>query len=433
MNDFRLDAKIVAAAEHRSDDTNTFVNATMQKIRMLRAADSLSHSPEHISKWSNVMRLTRTHTLAFSVLAALMISVIGFTSYAYAIGSDPISLIKRWVEGNSVKVEYQDRQFEYGKNRTYSDAAVTAYAEVNTVTNLAFHAQDALQIPKDGVEYVSLPANIQKTLPYESPYFATVTAVTNDTVTLKAHYSWGDKVTPSKELDKTVSVPFADFRYFNKGEPVPVTAEAVGKLTMVFPYASLRHYIGKDKVEKVTTYFGFSLSHELAAFKEASFSGDIGAQHGETQALYEPSWGGLSQICLNNGADTCDLNHFAKPSNQGLFVNNQSGGRGGSFTYNPGAIAHGEGADDDAQPQNIIPRNLEGSIVKLDKDAITIKTSSGAEWRLAYNQNEQAAFAKHYGDKLKVGDKLAGQILVPIYMLDLRTVEHRYLVSLERY
>ena len=433
MNDLRLDAKIVAAAKRRSDATSIFTTTVMQKIRARQAADSLGRLPVRTTIWSNFMKFTRMHTLAFGLLAAVMVSIVGFTSYAYAIGSDPISLIKRWVEGNSVKIEYQDRSFEHGKDRTYSDAAVTAYAEVNTVTDLAFRAQDNLQIPKDGIEHVSLPANIQKTIPYESPYFATITAVTGDTVTFHSQYSWGDKMTPSKDLDKTVSVPLADFRYYDKGEPVPLTAEVVGKLTMVFPYASIRHYIGKDKVEKTTTYFSFSLSHELAAFKEASFSGDISTQSGGTQALFEPSWGGLSQTCLNNGADTCDLNHFSKQTNQGLFVANQSGGRGGSSAYNPSAIAYGEGAADNAQPQNVIPRNLEGHIVRMDASSITIKTSSGAEWQLAYSQDERIAFAKHYGNELKVGDKLAGQIVVPIYLLDLRRVEHRYLISLERY
>ena len=33
-------------------------------------------------------------------------SVIGFSGYAYAIGSDPMTLIRRWISGQTVMIDY---------------------------------------------------------------------------------------------------------------------------------------------------------------------------------------------------------------------------------------------------------------------------------------------------------------------------------------
>lgn len=61
-------------------------------MRVLHAADSLKQS-EPTTPWSRPIHLSHGHKLAFGILAAAIISTIAFTGYAYAIGSDPISLI----------------------------------------------------------------------------------------------------------------------------------------------------------------------------------------------------------------------------------------------------------------------------------------------------------------------------------------------------
>lgn len=427
MNDPRLDAKLVAADNRRSDDTNTFVTTTMKKIRILHAADSID--PKPTNKWSAFLRLTHAHKFAFGVIAAVMVSTIAFTGYAYAIGSDPISLIKRWIEGDTVKIEYDGRQFEHGTGRNYSDAAVTAYAEVNTVHGLAFRAKNDMQVPKDGIEYVGLPPSMDPARAFQYPYFATIKAMSDGNVTLHKQYTWGNKMDPSHDLDETVTMPLDDFRYFAKGEPVAVNADAVGKLIMVFPETSIRHDIATNAATKATTYFGFALSHDLAAFKEASMTTKPSSDP-KQHVIYEPSWGGLSNLCLNNGADTCNLDNFSKETNQGLYVV-QKGTVRGMNNYNPaaGSYYNTESGDD----SDVIARNIQGRIIAIDDQAITVKTSSGAEWKLSYDSAKRAEFDRHYGRALAIGDHLAGQVLQSIYNLNSRTVENQNVASLERY
>src|SRR5690348_13001346 len=140
MNNIQFDTRLVAATNRRSDDTNIFVKDVMQKIKVLHAADNMTAPKQTV--WQRFICLPAPQRIAMGVLAAVVVSVASFTGYAYAIGSDPVSLIKRWIEGDKVKVEYQGRQFEYNKSRNYSDAAVTALAEANTVSQLFFRAQN---------------------------------------------------------------------------------------------------------------------------------------------------------------------------------------------------------------------------------------------------------------------------------------------------
>jgi hypothetical protein len=409
MNDTRFDAKLVAATK-RSDSTNTFVQATMRKIRILHAENSTGAAP----KWFTFLR----HKVAFGVVAAVVMSIITFTGYAYAIGSDPISLIKRWVVGDTVKIEYKGRHFEHGKNHAYSDAAVTAFAEINTVTDLYFRAQNGLQTPNGGVEYVSLPASMNPAETYQNPYFATITSVTADSVTLHKKYMWGNKMLTSQDLDETMTVPRVNFRHFVAGEPA---APEQDQLVMVFPDTSIRHEIAVNQSIKVVTYFSFAFSHDLAAIKEASYTGYPTTQ--AEQVLFEPSWGGVDARCLNNGADECDIHRFSKQENDGLYPGTSESRMN---AYNPA----GSWFMNDSDRSDAVPRNIMGNIVKLDTTGITVKTSSGAEWKIGYSQ--RAAFKQHYGAELRIGDTLVGQIAQSIYELNSRTVDNAHVISLER-
>lgn len=428
MNDIQLDTRLVAATNRRSDDTNTFVKDTMQKIRTLHAADEAA-TP---TLWQKITSRPLAQRFALGALAAVMVSAITFTGYAYAIGSDPISLIKRWVEGDKVNIEYNGRHFEHGVSRNYSDAAVTALAEANTVEGLAFRAKNALQTPKDGVEYVNLPPSMAPNEAYQYPYFATITAVNAQTVTLHKQYIWGDKMNPSRDINETQNIPAATFRYYAKGEPASPTAADVGKLIMVHPETAIRHTIGTNKAEPETNYFSFALSHSLESFKEVARKDAV--EPGKDMVIYEPNWGGLSDVCLNNGADTCDLRRFSQRENQGFYRITKGPGPEGMASYNQDAIAQGEGVGPGAsQPDNIVSRNIMGTISAMDDTYVTVKTSSGATWRFAYSKDERAAFAAYHKSELKIGDKLAGQMLESIYNLDNRTIDHRHIKSLERY
>jgi len=97
MNDIRFESQLVAATDRRSDDTNNFVKNTMQKIR---ATQQPKKSFRH---W--LASRPFAQRLAFGAIAAAVVSIVSFTSYAYAVGSNPVDLIKRWVEGDKVKVK----------------------------------------------------------------------------------------------------------------------------------------------------------------------------------------------------------------------------------------------------------------------------------------------------------------------------------------
>ncbi|HKX72782.1 MAG TPA: hypothetical protein VJM32_02100 [Candidatus Saccharimonadales bacterium] len=429
MNDHRFDAKIVAASDRRSDDTNTFVTATMQKIKVVHAVQNFNNEPQQRAAWNVFARFTHGHKLAAGIIAAVIVSTVAFSGYAYAIGSDPISLVRRIIEGDKVKIDYDGRKFEHGTARSYSDAAISAYAEVNTVTGLAFRARNDMEVPKDGIEYVSLPPREDPSNAYQQPYFAVVTAIDANQVTLHKQYTWGDKMQPSRDINETLAVKASDFRYFSKGEPAGATASTVGTLVMVFPETNMRHEIASNKVSKATTYFGFAMSHELAAFKEGSLNAPL-QDDPKQQVIFEPKWGGLSDRCLNNGADTCDLNKFSKQENEGLFVA-QKGQIRGMNSYNPaaGAFFNVESGDD----SDIIRRNIMGEISAIDDSSITVKTSSGALWKLMYTKADREAFDKNYERDLKLGDKLAGQMLQSVNDLNSRTIQHQTIASLERY
>ncbi|HSE61086.1 MAG TPA: hypothetical protein VLA88_02205 [Candidatus Saccharimonadales bacterium] len=424
MNDIQFETRLVAATNRRSDDTNNFVKDTMNKIRVLRAADTAAKPKPTL--WQQLTVRPLAQRMALGAVAALMVSVVTFTGYAYAIGSDPISLIKRWIDGDKVKIEYDGRTFEHGKARNYSDAAVTAFAEVNIVTGLSFRAIDGMQIPKNGIEYVGLPPSMNSRDNYENPYLATITATTDSSITIHKVFSWGNKMSPSKDLDETITIPATQFHHFVKGEPATTDGQT-GKLVMIFSNKSTRHDIATNKSTPETNYFSFVLTHELAAFKEASYNGT--PTKAEEQALYEPSWGGLSNLCFNNGADTCNLDNFAQKGHDGLFVIGNGASKQAN-SYNP--EVSGSYDPETSKSSDAIMRNIMGRIVAMDSTSITVKTSSGAEWKLMYGEADRATFATHFKRPLAVGDSLAGQIIQSIYNLNSRTIPHNSIMSMQR-
>lgn len=431
MNDIQLDTRLVAATNRRSDDTNTFVTNTMKKIRILHAADSLAgEAAKRATFWQQLTRIPVPQRIALGIVAAAVVSIASFSGYAYATGSDPVSLIKRWVEGDKVKVEYQGHKFEYGKTRNYSDAAITALAEVNTVIGLNFKAANDLQVPKtDGYEYVDVPSGERG--PYQEPYFATVTLVSPTEVTLHKAYMWGNKMDPSHDLDETITLPITSFRYFAKGEPVSPAAALNGTLIMVFPTEAIRHQIGTKNIAHEDIYFSFALTHDLASFKEVAAKGL--PESNQNAPIYETSWGGLGTICGNNGADKCDVAKLSQPGNQGFYAV-QKGPDTLRNSYNPDAIRFGEAIPmNGVQPSGIISRNLEGKISAINDAGITITTSSGAHWQLAYTKAEQDSFASANKTGLRVGDAIGGMVLESITNLDNRSIDHQHIMMLERY
>jgi hypothetical protein len=242
MNDIQFDAHLIAAAP-RSEDTNTFTQHTMQKILAIQ-----THKPEP-KRW---LRLAHTHRFAFAALVVIVASLVTFTGYAYATGTDPITLLKRWIDGDKVKIEYDGRVFEHGRTRNYSDAAVTAYAEINTVNDLAFKAMQTFSAPKNGVEYVD---DVYDRSWYEHPTIASINKVEGDTVSLTQLYMLGDKMDPSREMHSPLVLPSNQIVFYSKGEPATPKSGDAGRLVMLLPQKYIAHTIGTQTLKQVKVYF----------------------------------------------------------------------------------------------------------------------------------------------------------------------------------
>src|SRR4051812_28106770 len=133
MNDIQIEVLLIGAAKTNTSTTNSFVNRTMERIQQT-APKARPKRRYGVA----ALRLTRPQFVWRLAALILAVSVISFSGYAYAIDSNPIALIKRIVVGDMVKVEYKGRHFEHGKAQTYSDAAITAFAELGTIEGLYF-------------------------------------------------------------------------------------------------------------------------------------------------------------------------------------------------------------------------------------------------------------------------------------------------------
>ena len=139
--------KLLIESRRETHNNIHFVDAVMERVAKIPSKKSPL-------QWLRV-RLTYKQ-LALGAFTIAIVSVFSFSGYAYATGTDPLALIKRLITGDTVQIEYRNRQFEHGISQNYSDAAISAYAELRTVEAIAFAAEHANAIPKDGIEYVSL-------------------------------------------------------------------------------------------------------------------------------------------------------------------------------------------------------------------------------------------------------------------------------------
>ena len=412
MKDIRLDAKLIAAAPHRGADTNsTFTAKTMQRIHMTRLIDTRT---KYKKNFLNI------HKLAFSIYGVLLIGTTGFTGYAYANGTNPIHLITRIVTGNHIQATYQGHTYEYGKTRNYSDAAITAYGELNTVKSLAFRANDSFGAVKDGIEYIPDDTGSGS---YIYPSLATVTDV-GATTSLKQTYLMGDKMNPSRSLDTPLTVDTANVQYYTQGNPSSLSPAATSRLVALFPQKYLKHTIATNSVEHVTVYFAFTLNHPQADYEEALQTSSKQTNSANVP-IYEPGWGGESSTCLNNPNDACSNDKIGHLEGQGLYKVGAATAQKG-YVYNPDASKAMYTID----PTSIY-QHTQGKITAITNQGFTIQSSSKQLWQVAYSADQQAQFAATY-TTLKIGDTIAIGTLQSIYDLNNRSFDTGHIEFMTR-
>lgn len=71
------------------------------------------------------------------------------------------------------------------------------------------------------------------------------------------------------------------------------------------------------------------------------------------------------------------------------------------------------------------------NIRNITDSSVTIKTSPGVHWTLAYIRAQQQSFAKVHR-ALKKGDEIAGSVLSPLTDLDNRFVPDSQIYALKR-
>lgn len=394
------------------------------------------------------------HKLTAAALGVAVLAAFSVSGYAYATGTDPVSLVKRLVNGDQVEVQYQGRSFVHGTERSYSDEAVTAFAELNYVWGLHFRANNEFTIPRGGIEHVS---NLNSTN-YHYPWIGTITAVDGEKLTVQKVYTAGDKAKAASDATETVAIRKEHVSYFVKGSASVVSEQRVGKLVEVFQDPYLRHETGsKAAPTPVDQFFVYELTHTLANIKEANQTESKGSPNTAKQGLVEKNDGSLSDICLNNGADRCDLS--GREEGQGLYtmqvpdvptpksvpkteaemkayndaLQNAKTTRPQSVN-NPQVIPIGEMvADPSQQAPGIIMRSTEGKITSIKGDVITIKNSSGTRWTFTVKTGLVEKFAQTWRSPLKVGDRLGVYMVCSIYDLDNRSIDNRHIYDMRRY
>ncbi len=434
MNDQELEQRILAARLLRKKTKlSQFTLSVIGEIEG-HATFAQKSRTTSASKWSQFMQLVNHHKIAAGLIGLSLLSVVTFSGYAYATGTNPVALVTRLIQGNKVKVEYQGRKFEYGVKRSYSDAAVTAYAELNTVGDLHFKASNAFTIPRNGIEHVDNPYNSE----YIYPWVGTVDRVDASYVYVKRQYTLGDKAKQSIASDQMIKIPKKDLSYYIKGEAANPSSAITGKVVEVFQDNFLSHLIGsKNPPSPVSHYFAFELNHALPEIMEADQSNQTPPQSrsnaDQDQPIFEPTWGDMSNICLGNGADVCDQVKLTGEGGQGLFIYEVAPGNM-QITNNPNVISFGEMlADPSTQAPGLIIRNVEGKIVSLTPAQITIKTSSGAQWRLALVDGQLRQFADTWHSPLSLGDRIGASIVESVNNLDNRTIDNSHIYQMKRY
>lgn len=419
-----------------------FTQSVLGAIRDSEVSDTKQTTWQVIGSYVKRSTLRKAVALAFVILVT---TFVGLSGYAYANGTNPFSLIKRWVDGGRLRVTYQDpstnktREFTHGPKRTYSDLAISAFAEVNLIGLLHFHAANGYTVPKGGIEHMTDPFRVD----YISPRIGTIEAVTDRHVVLHLTYHMSEsKMDSSRDIDERITVPLADFYYYQDGKSATVGQGSVGKVVEVFQDKYLRHqqHSGKRPVP-VDLYSVFAVTHSLEAIKEATTtegSAKITTNEGievaiSEQDIYELGLGGWSEVCLGNGADSCPHTTKGQEGQNFFHADITPGHYGGSSRRNPNMIPFGEGISKQttATMQNQL-RHVEGKITNVVGDRITIKTVSGALWTFQYSVENQKKFAGLYGP-LQVGQLLGGGFIVSVYDWDRRDFDNQYVFGMSRY
>lgn len=412
MTDRELDQRLLASRP-TTNRHSTFTRSVMAQLTP--ATIPIPARTTSATKWSLVMKYLARHKIQAALAGLALVASLGFTGYAYATGTDPVSLIQRIVKDNQIEIKYDGRTFEHGAGRSYSDAAISAYAELNTIWGLHFHASNAFTTPKNGIEHVSPP----KVTNFQYPWVGTITSINDATITVTRHRIMGDKARHSAEINDTVTLPRSLVSYYIKGEPS--SKLATGRLIEVFQDEYLKHITGTKGLPTPTLhYFVYELTHSLADILEADQT-QAPAKNPSQQGLTEPSSGGVSTICLNNGADRCEwtgtrvndreqsfyfiLQYYDTPQNPNEQPVKPVTPRPAPAN-NPDVIAIGEMLPDDAQVPSLLMRNTEGRVTGISNNTFTLKSSSGATWTLDLKPGVLEQFAAQWGSPLKVGDKV---------------------------
>jgi len=427
MNTTSLEQELLGTfkQQHKNE---AFIAKTMQAVRRVQAQGAFQTALDSTAapkrKWWQSVGLRRV-TTTLAVLFA--VSALSISGYAYASGTNPISLIRRWIVGDEVKVQYNGHTYEYGSSNNYSDAAITAYQELQQVGLLNFHAGNEFLAPHDGAEYLS---PLKSTYTY--PWLGTLERIDDTNVYIRQQHLMQDKMLRTSPSNELVAIPKANLWFYMGTKRVNATTigvHDVDKVIYVTESSYLRHEPGSHAVPtQFNEYFGYELTHSLAELEEA---GQKGGQTGKTQPISEPGMGGYSTICNNNGADKCDGGKIGSSNGEGLYAI-ASGANTMSNAYNPNSIPYGEGAPDDSRAADgYVSRDLQGHISAITDTDITIQTSSGAHWTLAYGKDQRQQFAKLHRP-LRVGDEIIGSVLSSLTDLDNRSIPGNCVSYLKR-
>jgi hypothetical protein len=444
MTNQKLEAYLLAS---RPTDGaySAFTQSIIDNIRSSARKDSSKRPALWQSIYEFTMHSNKRNAVAL-ILVVFVTAFIGLSGYAYANGTNPFSLIKRWVVGNEVKVNYRDpqtdkqREFRYGAKRSYSDVAISAFAEISLTDLLHFHATNAYTVPKNGIEYIVDPFRTE----YIAPRIGTIEQIGPENVVLHLTYSPGQsKMEPSHDIDERVTIPRSQFYYYKNAKLATLEKDSAGKLVEIFQNQYLEHHSGSgQKPLPIDLYSAFALSYPMNAIKEAtSTKGRVEAKTDKEidetvtqQDLQEIGVGALSDTCLGNGADSCP-HAFKDEHGENFFISSIVPGEyGGPSRQNPNMIAFGEAVLEptDANKQYML-RHIEGKITKINSDQITIKTPSGNLWTFQYSTEHQKTFAKVYKQPLKIGDLLAGGVIASVYDWDQRNFSNQYVYGMSRY
>jgi hypothetical protein len=390
----------------------------------------------------------KRHAAAFGFLAITAFILLGFTGYSYAIDSNPVELIRRVVSGSTVKVSYNSSDtFSYGKNRTYSDVAISAQAELWLLDLAKDSALRTLSKPERGIEYF-MDFGATPNLTYISPRIAEIERVDDGHYRVRELYLRGNEYINSQVLDVETIIPSEELRYYKKLLP---TELPLGKTALVAYYQqqSLKHEVGSgDNYSPITMKVAFQLNFPLKDYVEAdkpmlSFSEDwkkglLDSDLEANQILIDETMRDATTVCMNNGADTCPGVLLATNDGQSLYIQHFTApdGRTVNKPRNNDSYENQEATFgstfSDTSINNLLPRDIQGVVTDVQNDRYTIKTSSGATWTFIYGQDKQVVFAEYYQRPLSRGDKIQISILQPLSQVDSRIVESQYIINAAR-